>query len=707
MLLLFLLFVKYAISTSASAPPLLQDEDELGTSRVSYSCCNHCWKKLIYNFLSPDLQLDWDHDANIAKIREQRNPRRNRATQFDCRLNVRIPFIDNKPEQQAKIVFDNRGPRLILPKLGPQENVEFIKVAPEPPIIRHFFALVTISSFAGILSDQFLFDNPKQLRDPKVPIPAPAQTVLTFLSLFVGLGWQSYKSSQIGRHLNYPSQYQLKLRDQEAKIVVDITDKNKQEFYQNVLLCNQYLGKTNDDVDITKAQNATISRFRRKAYELVLVDILLYTSLWVGSEHAAEYFYKKSGKQNENEIMIWKTIAAFGAYCIFEFIEHKVRHTFARWWNNSSCWTHETWTWEEGERNLTKERMIELLNEFAYEESNYVEVPMVYYNENCHRNVAKSGFLLLKREGEGERFFFRFENGAEYPIEDPQGTAPRFIDTKSCASTAWHNGGGWAALSVKVGEDRINIRTEGDLFCCMVYDKLNETLGVSATTNQLKVRKQFRGIFDVLLGKLVGILLAFVGWRALEIISESKLCEGLSTFLRVVGVPLALPLVLIHIYFRVTNYFIGWKDWSDPELPEVDVGKAIEVEYEGAYYPAKLKADNGDGTFTIIYDETFGEETVEKARIKQEAYAAPAASAFSVGPVQTSASSSANIGHTALSMNVEQGDLEEQMPVTHGACPNHGRNPCPYCKWNIGHQVDHMNDTAAGAQLDSHIQRSD
>jgi len=38
---------------------------------------------------------------------------------------------------------------------------------------------------------------------------------------------------------------------------------------------------------------------------------------------------------------------------------------------------------------------------------------------------------------------------------------------------------------------------------------------------------------------------------------------------------------------------------------------------------------------------------------------------------QTSASSSANIGHTALSMNV--------LAITHGVCPTHGRNPCPIC----------------------------
>lgn len=83
------------------------------------------------------------------------------------------------------------------------------------------------------------------------------------------------------------------------------------------------------------------------------------------------------------------------------------------------------------------------------------------------------------------------------------------------------------------------------------------------------------------------------------------------------------------------NFFVLFEIEMFLKIFEADVGKGIEVEYEGAYYPAKLKADNGDGTFTIIYDdETFGEETVEKSRIKQEANAAPAASAFSVGPVQ-------------------------------------------------------------------------
>jgi len=80
------------------------------------------------------------------------------------------------------------------------------------------------------------------------------------------------------------------------------------------------------------------------------------------------------------------------------------------------------------------------------------------------------------------------------------------------------------------------------------------------------------------------------------------------------------------------------KDESAPAAAaaaSADVGKAIQVEYEGEYYPAKMKSDNGDGTFTVIYDdETFAEETVPKDRIKQEAIAAPAASAFSVGPVQ-------------------------------------------------------------------------
>jgi hypothetical protein len=33
--------------------------------------------------------------------------------------------------------------------------------------------------------------------------------------------------------------------------------------------------------------------------------------------------------------------------------------------------------------------------------------------------------------------------------------------------------------------------------------------------------------------------------------------------------------------------------------------------------------------------------------------------------------------------DIEQG--EEQLPVTHGACAIHGRNPCPYCRWQPMH----------------------